>query len=59
MKIKMELKNYIEYEIIKNFIEWCEETNRTEWLGYYNTADRILETYFEEKSFKKDKENVS
>ena len=47
-----------EYKIIKAFIDWCEATERTEWMGYYNASERVLAHYFEEMEKRNDSSNV-
>jgi len=37
------------YEIINDFVKWCEDTSRTEWLGYYKAFEGIFEEYIEHK----------
>jgi len=38
-----------EYKNIKAFITWCEDTGRTEWMGYYGCAEKVLKDYFKYK----------
>jgi hypothetical protein len=43
------IEEMIEYKIIKEFIDWCENTERTEWLGYYNTFENVFKDYIRYK----------
>lgn len=35
-------------DIISDFIDWCEKTERTEWMGYYTAKNKVLDEYFKE-----------
>ncbi len=41
--------------VLQEFIDWCVNTDRTEWLGYYEADKRVLEEYFKYKKELSDK----
>ena len=36
------------YIIIRDFIRWCEATERTEWIGYLHAFERVYAEYMKD-----------
>lgn len=38
-----------EYNVLMRFIEWCEDGNRTEWMGYHGMGTKVVTQYLDER----------